>query len=76
MFGLKLGSMTPVVASKANSRLRTRSSLVSVKVSAGLTEVNLPPTMIVLPTWVIASTVPSMTCGVPFLGISATTPWP
>ena len=76
MLGLNVGSITPVVASNANIRLRTRSSPVSVNVSAGLTEVNVPPTMTLLPTWVIACTAPFMTCGVPRLGIWETICFP
>ncbi len=69
--------MAPVVASKAKIRLRTRSSPVLAKVLAGLTEVNVPAAMILLPTWVIALTEPFMTCGVTSAGLAETTrlPW-
>ena len=75
--GLKVGSIAPVVASKAKIRLRTRSSPVLPKVPAGLTEVNVPAAMILLPTWVIALTEPFMTCGVMLAGLAETTrlPW-
>jgi hypothetical protein len=76
-FGLNAGSMAPVVASKAKIRLRTTSSPVFPKVPAGLTEVKEPAAMILLPTWVIASTEPFMTCGVVLTGSAETTalPW-
>ena len=43
----------------------------------GLTEVNVPAAMILLPTWVIALTEPFMTCGVKSAGLAETTrlPW-
>ena len=62
-FGLKLGSIAPVVASKAKIWLRSMSSPVLLKVPAGLTFVNVPAAMILLPTWVIALTEPFITCG-------------
>lgn len=36
------------------------------------TVVNVPPTMIKLPTWVIVTTSPSITCGVKLSGLSLT----
>jgi hypothetical protein len=75
-FGLKAGSIAPVVASKAKIRLRTTSSEVFPNVPAGLTDVNVPAAMILLPTWVIASTDPFMTCGVRSPGFADTTPVP
>ena len=68
--------MTPVVASKANTRLRTTSSAVLENVAAGLTEVNVPTATILLPIWVIAWTLPFMTCGVVLAGLVETTPLP
>ncbi len=75
--GLKAVSIAPVVASKAKIRLRTRSSPLLAYVPAGLTEVNVPAAMILLPTWVIAITAPFMTCGVLSAGFAETTrsPW-
>ena len=61
--GSKLVSIAPLVASKAKMWLRTMSSPVLLKVPAGLTFVNVPAAMILLPTWVIASTDPFITCG-------------
>ena len=76
-FGLKAGSITPVVASNANTRLRTTSSAVLENVAAGLTDVNVPTATILLPIWVIPWTLPSITCGVVFAGFVETTlvPW-
>ena len=74
---MKLGSITPVVASKAKIRLRVTSSAVLEKVAEGLTEVNVPAATILLPIWVMPMTEPFMTCGVLFAGIAETTrsPW-
>src|SRR3954471_15945742 len=73
MLGLKVGSMAPVVASKAKIRLRTRSSPVFVRVAAGLTEVKVPAAITLLPIWVIAMTAPFMACGVLAAGTAETT---
>ena len=53
--------MAPVVASKAKIRLRVMSSAVLANVPAGLTFVNVPAAMILLPIWVIALTEPFIT---------------
>jgi hypothetical protein len=74
---LNEGSIAPVVASNAKIRLRTTSSPVLPKVPDGLTEVNVPAAMILLPIWVIALTDPFITCGVELAGFAETTwlPW-
>ncbi len=71
--GLKAMSMAPVVASNAKMWLRTMLALAVVC----RTVVNVPPAMILLPTWVIAFTEPFMTCGVNAAGIAETSraPW-
>ena len=66
--GLKLGSMTPVVASKANIRLRVMFALEVVC----RTVVKVPAAMILLPTWTIAITAPFCTCGVQLTGLADT----
>ena len=56
----------PVVGSKAKMLLR---AIAVVGAAAVATLVNLPPAIILLPTWTMASTLPSSTCGVQSAGL-------
>ena len=63
-------SIAPVVASKAKMLLR---AIAVVGAAALATRVNWPPTAILSPTWTMAATLPSSTCGVQSAGLLDTT---
>ena len=59
-------SIAPVVASKAKMLLR---AIAVVGAAALATLVNWPPATSLLPTWTMAATLPSSTCGVQSAGL-------
>jgi hypothetical protein len=63
-------SIAPVVASKAKMLLR---AMAVVGAAALATWVNWPPATILFPTWTMAATLPSSTCGVQSAGLLDTT---
>ena len=68
--GANAVSIAPVVASKAKMLLR---AIAVVGAAALATWVNWPPATILFPTWTMAATLPSSTCGVQSAGLLDTT---
>ena len=68
--GANAVSIAPVVASKAKMLLR---AIAVVGAAALATWVNWPPAIILFPTWTMAATLPSSTCGVQSAGLLDTT---